>query len=65
MLLEVGESESESENESENRAQLRGFSGEGWTSKRDIEAFASILFEIVVGRTANGETSVPADIVIN
>jgi hypothetical protein len=32
------------------------------TPEKDIEAFASILFEIVVGRPAQDETSVPANI---
>jgi hypothetical protein len=53
ILLEVGE------NEGEEGAQPGGFSGEGWTPERDIEAFASILFEIVVGRPATSEVSVP------
>jgi hypothetical protein len=54
VLLEVGESEGEE------GTQLGGFSGEGWTMKKDIQAFASILFEIVVGRPVKGETSVPS-----
>jgi hypothetical protein len=41
---------------------LGGFSGEGWTPEVDIQAFASILFEIVVGRSVDFETSIPADI---
>jgi hypothetical protein len=43
IVLEVGESENQE------RAQLGGFSGEGWTPKRDIPAFASILFELMFG----------------
>jgi hypothetical protein len=45
IFLEVGESEIESEE----GGQLVGFSGEGWTAERDIQAFASILFELVFG----------------
>jgi serine/threonine protein kinase len=52
----------ESENEGEEGAQLWGFSGEGFAPERDIKAFASILFEIVTGRPATGEVSVPRDI---
>jgi hypothetical protein len=48
-----------SESKSEDGTQLGGFSGEGWTPEKDVQAFASILFEIVDGRAANGETSVP------
>jgi hypothetical protein len=33
-----------------------------WTWKRDIEAFASILFEIVVGQPRRSESSIPPDI---
>jgi hypothetical protein len=62
--LEIGQSENErfTKSESEEGLQLGGFSGEGLTREKDIEAFASILFEVVVGRPANGETSVPANI---
>jgi hypothetical protein len=38
------------------------FLGPDWTPKGDVHAFASILFEIVVGRPATGETSLPANI---
>jgi hypothetical protein len=38
---------------------IGGFSGVGWTPKIDIRAFASILFEIVVGRPANDQPFVP------
>jgi hypothetical protein len=56
ILLEVGE------NESKKKPQLESFSGEELTPKTDVHAFASILFEIVVGRPAKGETSLPTDI---
>jgi serine/threonine protein kinase len=58
ILLKVGESE----NESEQRTTLGGFSGEGWAPEGDIQAFASILFEIVVGQPAEFEASIPEDI---
>jgi hypothetical protein len=54
--LEIGE------NENEEGTELGGFSGEGGRPEQDIQAFASILFEIVVGRPATGETSIPANI---
>jgi hypothetical protein len=54
--LKVGESEDEE------WTQLGGFSGRRWTPEKDIEAFASILFELVVGRPATGEISFPSDI---
>jgi hypothetical protein len=50
------------EGQGEEAPQLGSFSGTGWTQKIDISGFASILFEIVVGRPANGETSVPTNI---
>jgi serine/threonine protein kinase len=56
IVLEVGEMESES------RTQLVGFSGKGWTPKKDIEGFASILFELMFGRPPQGEESIPAGI---
>jgi serine/threonine protein kinase len=56
IVLEVGESESEE------GKPLGGFSGEGWTLERDIQAFVLILFEIVAGRPAKDEISVPANI---
>jgi hypothetical protein len=43
------ENESQSKSESEYGTQLGMSSEEGWPRKRDIEAFVSILFEIVVG----------------
>jgi hypothetical protein len=36
--------------------------GEGWTPEVDIQAFGSILFEIVVGEPAEFGISIPADI---
>jgi hypothetical protein len=50
------------ESESEERTKLRDFSREGWTPKIDIQGFASILFEIVVGRPITSETSIPTTI---
>jgi hypothetical protein len=52
MLLDVAEE----------GTQIGGFSGEGWSPETDVHAFASILFEIVVGRSADGETCAPSDI---
>jgi serine/threonine protein kinase len=54
--------ENESKGEGEEGTTLGGFSGQRWTPQADISAFASILFEIVVGQPANGETSVPTNI---
>jgi serine/threonine protein kinase len=61
IVLEVGESESESESESKNEegTKLGGFSGRGWTPERDIQAFASILFELVFGGPPQSEASIP------
>jgi serine/threonine protein kinase len=56
ILREVGESQGEE------GTQLGGFSREGWTPQKDIQAFASILFEIVVGRPARGEIFIPTNI---
>jgi hypothetical protein len=42
--------------------QLGGISGEEWRLERDIQAFALILFEIVVGGSATGAASIPASI---
>jgi hypothetical protein len=62
MLLAVGGSaEAEAEDEEE-RTQLRGFSRQRWTPERDIHAFASILFHILVGRSAASETVIPPGI---
>jgi tRNA A-37 threonylcarbamoyl transferase component Bud32 len=56
IVLEVGELESD------NEAQTVGISGKGWTAERDIEAFASILFELLFGYPPQGEASIPTDI---
>jgi serine/threonine protein kinase len=55
-LLEVSESESEE------GAQLKKSSGKGLTWKTDIHAFVSILFELMVGRSAEDDTSVLANL---
>jgi serine/threonine protein kinase len=52
IVLEVRESENE------DGTQLVGFSGKGWTSERDIEAFASILYELMFGHPPQGEVSI-------
>jgi serine/threonine protein kinase len=39
-----------------------GFSKEGWNPDTDVRVFASLLFEIIVGRPASEEVSVPADV---
>jgi hypothetical protein len=57
-----GKSESESESESEEGTQLGGFSGERWTPEKDIQAFARILFELVVGSPPEGDVSIPTRI---
>jgi serine/threonine protein kinase len=54
--LEIGESESKE------GTQLVGFSGERWTREKDIQAFASILFELVCGYPPQGEMSIPTGI---
>jgi serine/threonine protein kinase len=56
IVLEVGE------NESEEVTQLADFSGEGWTLAKDIQAFTSILFELVSGHPRQDETSIPTGI---
>jgi serine/threonine protein kinase len=56
MRLEVGSSESE--RGSEERTQLVGCSEERWTPKRDIQAFASILFELLFGSPPHSESSI-------
>jgi serine/threonine protein kinase len=50
------------ESKSEEKRQLGGFLGEEWTPERDIQAFASILFEIIVGRPLSGNISIPWNI---
>jgi hypothetical protein len=49
-------------NETEHGTQLVGFSWKGWTWERDLQAFASILFELVFGRPPQSETSIPTGI---
>jgi serine/threonine protein kinase len=44
--LQAGETEREA------RSRVGGFSGHDWTTRTDVWAFASLLFEIVVGRRA-------------
>jgi serine/threonine protein kinase len=56
IVLEVGEIESEE------RTQLVGFSGKGWTLEKDIQAFASILFELLFGYPPQGAASIPTGI---
>jgi serine/threonine protein kinase len=56
IVLEVGESESEEV------TQLVGSSVEGWTSNRDIQVFASILFELMFGGPPESEVSIPTRI---
>jgi hypothetical protein len=58
IVLEVVESKSEIEE----GMQLGGISGEEWRLERDIQAFALILLEIVVGGSATGVASIPAGI---
>jgi serine/threonine protein kinase len=55
IILEIGEMESENEE----ATQLVGFSGKEWTGARDIEAFVSILSELMFGGPAHGEVSIP------
>jgi serine/threonine protein kinase len=54
----VGESEIKIESESESKGKAR----EGWTPERDIQAFASIFFEIVFGHHPQGEELIPTGI---
>jgi hypothetical protein len=51
---------SECKGEGEEAIQLKSFSGKRWTGQTDVHAFASILFEIVVGGSATGETPIPS-----
>jgi serine/threonine protein kinase len=60
IFLRVGESENE--NEREEGTQVEGFSGEGCPPERDIQTFASILFQLVFGRPPQRETSIPTGI---
>jgi serine/threonine protein kinase len=50
------------ENEREDETRPGGFSREEWAMDKDIQAFASILFELVFGRPPQGETSIPTGI---
>jgi hypothetical protein len=66
IVLEFGEmateGEDKSESESDEETQLRQFSGEGWTLERNIQAFASILSQLVLEHPPHGEASIPTDI---
>jgi hypothetical protein len=42
--------------------ELDGFSSEEWTAESDVRGFASLLFEIVVGRPPQGEVEIPTDL---
>jgi serine/threonine protein kinase len=46
----------------EEMTQVVSFSGEGCTPKIDIEAFASILFELLFGRPPQDDSSIPTGI---
>jgi serine/threonine protein kinase len=59
IVSEIDESESASESKSGENSQLVGCLGEKWTPEKDIQAFASILFELVFGRPPQGEISIP------
>jgi RIO-like serine/threonine protein kinase len=52
IVVEVGKSETGIE--SEDGTQLDEFSGKGWTQKRDVQAFVSIIFELVAGHPPLG-----------
>jgi serine/threonine protein kinase len=56
IVLEVGEGESEE------GTQFGSFSGEGWTPEKDIQAFASILFELVFRHPSQNDSSISTDI---
>jgi serine/threonine protein kinase len=56
VVLKIGGSERKA------GTRLGVFSGEGWTAEKDIQLFASILFELLFGRPAEGETSIPMGI---
>jgi serine/threonine protein kinase len=56
ILFEIDESDNEDE------TQLGGFSGKEWRPEIDIQAFASILFELLFGRPPQGETPIPTSI---
>jgi serine/threonine protein kinase len=57
-----GESEVEGEDASEELTQFGGFSARGWTPEKDIQAFASILSELVFGHPPQDEVSIPTGI---
>jgi hypothetical protein len=48
--------------ESSYRGNPGGFASEGWAPKKDVRAFASLLFDIVVGGSANSENSIRTDV---
>jgi serine/threonine protein kinase len=48
--------------ESEGGTQLVGFSGKEWTPEKDIQAFASILSELVFGHPPQDEVSISTGI---
>jgi hypothetical protein len=56
ILFEIDESENE------DGRLLEGISRERWTLERDIQRFASILFELVFGHPPQDETSIPSGI---
>jgi hypothetical protein len=58
IVLEIVESESDPEG----GMQLGGISEEGWRLERDIQAFALILFNFFIGRSATGVASIPTSI---
>jgi serine/threonine protein kinase len=58
MLLEVGENETESE--SEEKTEVGSISNERRRPEIDIQAFASILFELLFGRPPQGDSFMPA-----
>jgi hypothetical protein len=39
-----------------------GFTSEDWTPKSDVRGFASVLFEITVGRSMNDDPGIPSDV---
>jgi hypothetical protein len=56
------EGENENENESDEETQIGGFLKAKWRPEMDIHGFALILFEILFGRPAQSETSIPTGI---
>jgi hypothetical protein len=53
-LLDVGERKE--------RTRLGGFSGQRWTPEKDVQAFASILSEVLFGGPPKSEASIPTGI---